>query len=97
MPRIRFRSNAKPSLYAYPPLLEKEKEREKEKVGNIYVPYSGKLSREKTFVNFVALMAVPKPILYSFKGPKEHFKLKHLFLREQRSKFTFALWGVLAN
>ena len=58
MPRIRFRSNAKPSLYAYPPLLEKEKEREKEKVGNI--PYSRKLSKEKTFGNFTVLWLFAK-------------------------------------
>lgn len=32
MPKMEFRSNAKPSLYAYPPLLKKEKETLKEKV-----------------------------------------------------------------
>jgi hypothetical protein len=33
MPKMEFRSNAKPSLYAYPPLLKKDKEALKEKVG----------------------------------------------------------------
>ena len=32
MPKIEVCSNARPSLYGYPPLLEKEKGREKEKV-----------------------------------------------------------------
>lgn len=34
MPKMEFRSNAKPSLYAYPPMLKKEKETAKEKVTN---------------------------------------------------------------
>ena len=32
MPKMQFRSCAKPSTYAYPPILEAPKEKEKEKV-----------------------------------------------------------------
>ena len=32
MPKLTFKSNAKPSLYAYPPPLEEEKKKEREKV-----------------------------------------------------------------
>ena len=35
---MKFRSNAKPSLYSYPPVLEKEKGREREKVS--YINYT---------------------------------------------------------
>lgn len=45
MPRIQFRSNAKPSLYAYPPPLEKEKEREKEKVGDLALACESAISK----------------------------------------------------
>ena len=33
MPKLKFVSRAKPSLYGYPPALEKEKKEEKGKVG----------------------------------------------------------------
>ena len=36
MPKLTFRSNAKPSLYAYPPPLEEEKKKEREKVTYSY-------------------------------------------------------------
>jgi 26S proteasome regulatory subunit N2 len=32
MPKLEFRSNARPSLYAYPAPLKKEKEKQREKV-----------------------------------------------------------------
>lgn len=33
MPKVQYRSNCKPSTFAYPPALEIPKEKEKEKVG----------------------------------------------------------------
>lgn len=40
MPKVQYRSNCKPSTFAYPPPLEVPKEKEKEKVCFTHVPWT---------------------------------------------------------
>jgi len=47
MPRIEFRSNVKPSTYAYPPPLEEKKEKEREKVTTAVLSITAKAAAKK--------------------------------------------------
>jgi len=47
MPKIQFRSNAKPSVYAYPELLQPPKKEEKEKVSTAILSITAKKSKQK--------------------------------------------------
>ncbi|CAI8037235.1 26S proteasome non-ATPase regulatory subunit 1 [Geodia barretti] len=47
MPKLTFRSNAKPSLYAYPPPLEEEKKKEREKVATAVLSVTAKAKARK--------------------------------------------------
>lgn len=47
MPKMEFRSNAKPSTYAYPPPLEEKKEREREKVTTAVLSITAKYRKKE--------------------------------------------------
>ncbi|XP_076304410.1 regulatory particle non-ATPase 2 [Tachypleus tridentatus] len=47
MPKIEFRSNAKPSTYAYPPALEEKKEKEREKVTTAVLSITAKARKKE--------------------------------------------------
>lgn len=47
MPRMSFRSNARPSLFAYPPPLEEKKEKEREKVTTAVLSVTAKAKRKE--------------------------------------------------
>ncbi|XP_055923786.1 26S proteasome non-ATPase regulatory subunit 1 [Eupeodes corollae] len=48
MPKMEFRSNAKPSLYAYPPALEEKKSEEREKVATAVLSIAARQKRRET-------------------------------------------------
>lgn len=47
MPKMEFKSNAKPSLYAYPPPLEEKKEKEREKVSTAVLSITAKAKKKE--------------------------------------------------
>lgn len=47
MPKMEFRSNAKPSTYAYPPALEEKKEKEREKVTTAVLSITAKARKKE--------------------------------------------------
>ncbi|XP_055937384.1 26S proteasome non-ATPase regulatory subunit 1-like [Argiope bruennichi] len=47
MPKMEFRSNAKPSMYAYPPPLEEKKEKEREKVTTAVLSITAKARKKE--------------------------------------------------
>lgn len=47
MPKMEFRSNAKPSTYAYPPPLEEKKEKEREKVTTAVLSITAKARKKE--------------------------------------------------
>jgi 26S proteasome regulatory subunit N2 len=47
MPKLEFRSNAKPSMFAYPPPLEEKKEKEREKVTTAVLSITAKAKRKE--------------------------------------------------
>ncbi|XP_018493833.1 26S proteasome non-ATPase regulatory subunit 1 [Galendromus occidentalis] len=47
MPRLEYRSNVKPSTYAYPPALEEKKEKEREKVTTAVLSITAKFAAKK--------------------------------------------------
>jgi 26S proteasome regulatory subunit N2 len=54
MPKMKFVSNAKPSLFAYPEALKPPKKEEKEKVGNYCFHFKQSSSEEKKVVETIA-------------------------------------------
>ncbi|CAL1292820.1 unnamed protein product [Larinioides sclopetarius] len=48
MPKMEFRSNAKPSMYAYPPALEEKKEKEREKVMTAVLSITAKARKKES-------------------------------------------------
>lgn len=47
MPKVEFKSNAKPSVFAYPPPLEEKKDRNKEKVETAVLSITAKQQKRK--------------------------------------------------
>lgn len=47
MPKLEFRSNAKPSLFAYPPPLEEKKEKQAEKVETAVLSITAKQKKKE--------------------------------------------------
>lgn len=47
MPKLEFRSNAKPSMFAYPPPLEEKKEKQAEKVETAVLSITAKQKKKE--------------------------------------------------
>lgn len=47
MPKVEFKSNAKPSVFAYPPALEEKKDKNKEKVETAVLSITAKQQKRK--------------------------------------------------
>jgi len=89
MPKLKFRSCSKPSTYAYPPLLEAPKEKEKEKVSTAILSTTAK-KQAKSKAGGAAPMEVDTPAVEEKKdskaGEKEEEKKKEEKKKDEEKK-----------
>lgn len=73
MPKVEFKSNAKPSVFAYPPALEEKKDKNKEKVETAVLSITAKQQKrkegEKKKDDKMEVVRFDSTVLFRIRGP----------------------------